>query len=203
MIQRAPKVGAVANRKIRLTMIATQPTTMDAFLAQLEATDGRLEFYGGEVVAMSGGTAAHSGLAVRLTALLVPCVHEPCAIYDKDLAIRFDDVAYVFPDLSVTCEAVDDTTTALRAPKFVLEVLSPSTSARDRAEKLDLYQSLASLQEYLLVDSRRRWVCLFRRADDHWTEHVYATDDASISLASVGLTVTLGELYGTFLARPK
>lgn len=49
--------------------------------------------------------------------------------------------------------------------------------------------------EYLLVDSRRTWVCLFRRmAGAVWTETTYGLGEA-VDLRTVGVTLSVDELY--------
>ena len=45
---------------------------------------------------------------------------------------------------------------ALRSPCLIVEVLSESTARIDRREKLLAYQSLPSLQAYLLVEQEAR-----------------------------------------------
>ena len=42
-------------------------------------------------------------------------------------------------------------------PRFVIEVLSPSSRQEDRTIKLDEYKGLPFVEEVWLVDSERRW----------------------------------------------
>jgi Uma2 family endonuclease len=195
-VVRAFKGGAAASRKTDGTMIESPPpVTMDIFLAQLAASESRLEFLAGEVVAMSGGTAAHSLLTVRVTVALAGVVTPPCTVFNGDMAVRFADTAYVFPDVSVSCEPVTADDTSLRAPLLVIEVLSQSTATRDRLLKREHYQSLRSLHEYVLIDSRKRRITRFRRDGDRWTEDAFTNAHAACDLTSVGLTLDLGPLY--------
>jgi Uma2 family endonuclease len=50
-----------------------------------------------------------------------------------------------------------------RHPKLIAEVLSASTAQIDTAEKLDEYQTIPELEEYVLIDSRRRSIRIYRR----------------------------------------
>ncbi len=67
-----------------------------------------------------------------------------------------EDVLY-YPDVMVVCG--DDETLLQEAPCLVVEVISPSTEAIDRREKLLAYKKkLLSLRVYLMVDQQRRHV---------------------------------------------
>ncbi|MDJ0687936.1 MAG: Uma2 family endonuclease [Xenococcaceae cyanobacterium MO_188.B32] len=56
-----------------------------------------------------------------------------------------------YPDLVVTCNPQDRKRYFLTSPCLVIEILSPSTQTTDRREKRINYQTLESLQEYVLV----------------------------------------------------
>lgn len=74
-------------------------------------------------------------------------------------------------------------------------MISPESKACDRGEKLDAYQSLQSVMEYVLVDSRRVWISVFRRmAGGVWTQTAYGLDE-TVELRTVGVTLDVAELY--------
>jgi hypothetical protein len=84
----------------------------------------------------------------------------------------------MFPDVSHTCERLEPSATATVAPDLVIEVISPESKTRDRSEKLDAYRSISSDMEYVLVDSRRAWACVYRRMPGGvWTDAVYGIDE--------------------------
>ena len=61
---------------------------------------------------------------------------------------------YTYPDAIVVCEEPrfeDGHFDTLLNPTVVVEVLSPSTETYDRRGKFYAYQTLKSLQEYILV----------------------------------------------------
>ena len=71
--------------------------------------------------------------------------------------------------LVVTCDPRDATESlAKRHPALICEVLSESTEAYDRGGKFAAYRSPESLNEYLLIDSRRHAVEVFRRQPGGW-----------------------------------
>ena len=120
--------------------------TMDEFLEELAFSDHKMEFYGGRIVDFAGGSIAH--------------------VLTSDVAVRIRTDAYLFPDLSYTCESIDAAASAILAPTVLAEVISPHSSRRDRVEKLAAYRSLPSLREYLIVDSRTPGVTLISRLSD-------------------------------------
>jgi hypothetical protein len=92
------------------------------------------------------------------------------------------DARNVFlPDLSVACppfRAPPDDPHAVCDPVLVVEILSPSTAAFDRAEKFHLYARLASLRHYLLVAQDSWRVEHFRRqADGSWSVRLAGPSD--------------------------
>jgi len=67
--------------------------------------------------------------------------------------------------------------------------LSPSTLRTDTHEKRYAYLGLPSLQLYLLVDSRRRFVRGYYRTKTGWEERVFGEGEAvPVSCAEVALT---------------
>lgn len=79
---------------------------------------------------------------------------------------------YAYPDIVVVCgvsEFLDQRQNTLLNPTMIVEVLSPSTEAYHRGLKFEMYQSLASLREYLLIASERVRVDRYiRQPSDEW-----------------------------------
>jgi Uma2 family endonuclease len=169
---------------------------MPEFEKLLARSEQKLELLEGEVVAFAGGSVAHGILCSRLHALINGVTKSPCQAFTSDVAVRINDRAtYVFPDVSRTCEQLDGDARFISAPDLIVEVISPDSKSRDRGEKLDAYQSIPSVMEYLLVDSRRVWVCVFRRmAGGFWTETTYGLSE-TVELRTVGASIDVAELY--------
>ena len=51
----------------------------------------------------------------------------------------------------------------MRAPKLIVEALSPATAAYDRGDKFAAYRRIASLQEFVLIDPDTRRIEHYRR----------------------------------------
>ncbi len=85
-----------------------------------------------------------------------------------DVVLSHADV--VQPDIFVVCDREKITDEIIKgAPDVVIEVLSPSTSLKDRREKKQLYE-WSGVKEYLLVDP-----------DGEFVEHFYLQGDGSFS----------------------
>jgi Uma2 family endonuclease len=179
-------------------MLEPKPGLMSIadFEQLLASSEQKLELLEGEVLAFAGGSVAHGMLCSVLHTAVSNATKPPCHTFTSDVAVRLADRStYVFPDVSRTCEELDASANHIIAPDLVIEVISPDSKARDRGEKLDAYQSIPSVMEYLLVDSRRVWVCVFRRmAGGFWTETTYGLGE-TVELRTADVTVDVGRLY--------
>ena len=63
-------------------------------------------------------------------------------------------------------------------PVVVVEVLSPSSEARDRGEKFAAYKQLPSLREYVLVAQEERSVEIRRRGEHGWSSEMFGAGEA-------------------------
>ena len=106
---------------------------------------------------------------------------------------------YAYPDVVAVCgepQFLDETRDTLLNPNLLVEVLSPSTEAYDRGLKFELYRSIESLREYLLVSSERVSAELFtRQPDGRWILSGATDLEGMIELQSVGCTLRLADVY--------
>jgi Uma2 family endonuclease len=101
----------------------------------------------------------------------------------------------VFPDASYTLETLEPGAETIVSPSLVVEVMSPLSVQRDRVEKLDTYQAIPSIQEYLIIDSRRVWAAVYRRSERMWTHTNYGPGD-TIELFSIGrVAIGMDDLF--------
>jgi Uma2 family endonuclease len=57
-----------------------------------------------------------------------------------------------YPDVVLTCYPNDGDKRTVENLRFVVEVLLESTANIDRIEKLEAYQRIASVRQYVLID---------------------------------------------------
>ena len=171
--------------------------TLEGFLLWENEQPDRHEFYKGEVFAMVGGRRVHGRVVANLTSALINALRgSPCQVFAESMKVQPADDTILYPDVFVTCDAADLRTDQIfRAPKLVIEVLSPSTQAYDRGLKFAVYRRLPSLQEFILVDPDTRRVEGFRRnAQDQWVLYDMS-DGPALEAASVGCTVPMADVF--------
>ena len=103
---------------------------------------------------------------------------------------------YFYPDLIVSCHTEDiKARKFIQNPKLIVEVLSPSTSGKDREEKFRYYLTIPSLQEYILIDSEKISVERYCRGEGRmWLYYPYTTGDM-ITLSSIAFEFPIEMLY--------
>jgi Uma2 family endonuclease len=172
--------------------------TPEEYFAWEEQQLERHEYLDGEVYAMSGGTIDHGSIALNFGSLLkIHMRGRGCKTLNSDCRVSIvGSSKYVYPDISVTCDERDKTTTQyITYPCLIIEVLSPSTEAYDRGNKFRMYRQNPSLQEYVLVSTEAVEVELFRRsAGDNWQIINYQAGDI-VELKSVNLDVPIEQIY--------
>jgi Uma2 family endonuclease len=131
--------------------------TEEEYLAIERQAEFRSEFYNGEMFALAGATRRHNRIVTNLVAALDNQLRErPCNVYSSDMRVRIQSTGlFTYPDVVVTCGEemfVDDgQSDILLNPTVIIEVLSDSTEAYDRGKKFGQYQSIDSLNAYILV----------------------------------------------------
>jgi len=127
--------------------------------------DVRYEYIDGQVIMLAGGTANHSVISGNIYTVLRKLLRGgPCQVYNSDLRIDLDETRYVYPDVSVSCDPRDrGEITVMHSPIVVVEVLSPSTESIDRGDKSLSYREHPTIQEYMLVSTKRPTIEVFRR----------------------------------------
>lgn len=182
------------------TGLATQALTLSEYLAMEEVSATRHEFYNGLVVEMSGGTENHIHAASNLLVATSIAIRErPCVVYGSDLKIYLlaaDKVVY--PDVFVICGPVKflaQRKDVVTNPLVVFEVLSDSTESNDRGRKFAGYQTLPSLQAYVLVAQDEPRVERFLRTGNDWMLSIYEGLDAVLELPPLECAIPLAEIY--------
>ena len=106
---------------------------------------------------------------------------------------------YSYPDTSAVRgkpEFLDETRDTLVNPNLIVEVLSPSTEAYDRGRKFELYQSIPSFTEYVLLSSDRVHADLYiRQPSGLWLRSSFGELEHVLVLESVGCHLKLADLY--------
>jgi Uma2 family endonuclease len=158
---------------------------------------GRFERVNGVVVAMAPERASHNrrkALVWQVLRLAVQAARLPCEVYTDGMTVEVGESDYE-PDAVVHCgDKLPDDAVAVPDPLIIVEVLSPSTSATDRAWKLQEYFRLPSLRHYLIVWADKQQVAHHRRDDDGSID-ARAVIAGEIRLEPPGITISVEDIY--------
>jgi Uma2 family endonuclease len=182
-----------------MSELATKRMSLDEFLHWDNGTDTRYELIDGVPIAMVPPAEAHRILAVRLVSRIEAALQSrrPCNAQIDAGVLRPDRCdAYYVADVAVTCRPNEPGRQAIAEPILIVEILSPSTERHDRRIKLPIYREIESVQEILLIDSDSYYAEVHRRDANHWIIELVRGSGAILSLSSVGLSLSMAELYG-------
>jgi len=168
------------------------------YLQWEEQEEEKHEYEDGVVYAMAGASENHISIAINLTVILANHLRSgDCRLFPSDMRLYIPSQnIYYYPDLLVTCDQRDRLhRNHKNYPCLIIEVLSESTEARDRGVKFAHYQTIESLQEYVLVSQSQQRVEVFRRCDRKlWLLQTFTTGE-TVQLQSINLEIPIAEIY--------
>ncbi|MGL4943296.1 MAG: Uma2 family endonuclease [Thermoguttaceae bacterium] len=157
----------------KVVLSPTQRYSYADYLTWLD--DARREIIGGLVTLMNPAPSMpHARIAFKTAHRLQTIIESRCgkcevfmAPFDVRLPVngetRDEEIfTVVQPDICVICDPSKlDEHGCLGAPDLVVEILSPSTSKRDRNTKFELYER-SGVREYWIASPEGFWVRVFR-----------------------------------------
>ncbi|MGJ5676204.1 MAG: Uma2 family endonuclease [Nostochopsis sp.] len=175
--------------------------TVEEYLQLENKSEIRHEYLGGQIFAMSGGSKEHNLITLNIASRLRSHLRGgSCSVFMADMKVRIELAneaknIFYYPDVIVTCDLQDQDRFLLNYPCLIIEVLSPSTETTDRREKLVNYRTLETLQEYVLVSQDEIKVEVYRKDNQgNWLVEILGKDN-ELRLDSIGLTLTMTEIY--------
>lgn len=173
--------------------------TSEEYLQLEAASDIKHEYIDGEVYDIAGATDTHVTIAGNIFALLLSHLRgSGCRVFISDMKVKIEAKnRFFYPDVMVTGETQDrENSTYKQFPRLIIEVLSDSTEAFDRGDKFADYQSLPTLQEYVLINTKKARIECFRRtAEGLWLLQFYQLEDSQFELTSVEFTGKISDVY--------
>ncbi|CAN5509263.1 Uma2 family endonuclease [soil metagenome] len=171
------------------------PISLADYLRQEADSPEKREYIDGEIVAMAGASSNHGLISSELPFAL-PSM-SGCRYLNSDVKIWIASRrAYLYPDASIACPPhwIEEEAGAIDNPITNFEVLSPGTELRDRTVKFDLYASLPSICEIVLIASVRRSVETYvRTPGGRWLRS--QTGEGRLRLESLDGDLNLDRLY--------
>lgn len=178
-------------------MSSPQPThsiSIADYLHSELARDIKHEYMEGVIYAMAGASKNHQHIILNTASLFKAHLkNTPCVTFTSDIKIRIGDLAFFYPDVIVACHDTTENDYYTEQPVIIIEVLSKSTRRRDETTKRRLYQTLPSLQEYVLIEQDIVDVEVCRRSLGWQSEHYFMGDEVTFN--AINLSVLVADIY--------
>jgi Uma2 family endonuclease len=175
--------------------------TIEEYLEFENASDEKHEYYQGEIFAMSGPKVPHNIIAGNIYfGLRKRLEGKSCRPFNSDQRIHIpENTLFTYTDISIVCGEIitrDNDDWNIINPSVIFEVLSKSTQSYDRGDKFNLYRSILTLKEYILVDSEKIKIEAFRiNAGGRWELEEYKNLPETLLVKTVQLSIPLMEIY--------
>ncbi|MEN9613455.1 MAG: hypothetical protein RLZZ628_4269 [Bacteroidota bacterium] len=178
--------------------------TLKAYLQREERASDKSEFYNGNLIKMPNAKFYHNLITNNTThaiqnALDVAQLEQYFVLGDSQKVYIEAENTVVYPDALVICEQPEfyqGLEYLLVNPLVIIEVLSKSTVAYDRKDKYSLYKMLPSLQEYVLIDSRKSYMeTRYQIQPDVWKSTYYKNLTDMIHLQSLQISISMAAIY--------
>jgi Uma2 family endonuclease len=177
--------------------LRTPRMTRDQFLDWAQAREERYEFDGFQPVAMTGGSARHSLIALNIhRALHARLQGTGCRALGLGVGVATIGDAVRYPDALVTCARFPDSERLVPGVVVVFEVLSPTSGRTDRIEKVPEYHAVPSIRRYVILEYSSAGINVFERkaAGDPWNATTL-TADKTLAMLELGIEIPVAEFY--------
>jgi Uma2 family endonuclease len=174
--------------------------TVDEFLAWGVRQDkGRYELFGGRVVMQQSQSWGHAELCWRMANVLAVAIERAGVSFyaaPEGMTVRIrKDEAYEPDALVAPLPKPDRKDLEIPAPVLVVEVLSPSTTRRDLADKLAGYFQVPSVQHYLVIDGDEQEIIWHRRASSGAVEPPLIVREGALRLDPPGIEIAVADVF--------
>ncbi|MEZ4608399.1 MAG: Uma2 family endonuclease [Deinococcales bacterium] len=178
-------------------MYAIRPKiTVEEYLEGEKIAQERHEYISGRIYAMAGATEEHNLIAGNVFASLrSEALKKACKVFMSDMKLRTHPEVFYYPDVMLICDQEDRGRYFKELPCVIVEVLSSSTATNDKREKLSAYQSLSSLQAYILIDSHKREILAYYRMGDMWQERLYFQGQGQLEIPCLEMSLDFESIY--------
>lgn len=159
------------------------------------------EYYKGEIFLMPGASFKHNLIESNLRGVLHNFLKgKTCREFGSNLRVHIpENTLYTYPDILMLCDEpdfVDDEFDTITNPSILIEILSPSTANYDRGAKFELYRDIATLKEYMLIDSKTIHIVVYaRNIDNTWTLSETKDLNDNVQLPSIDFTLKVADIY--------
>lgn len=193
-----------------MSAVPKKKFTVEEYLQMELTATYKSEYYNGEIFpmgeiegdtpeAMAGAMPPHNRIQSNVIFEFEARLRSKgCNTFGSDQQIFIPETGlYTYPDVSVFCGSLlYEGAMALKNPVLLVEILSKVTEGYNRGTKFQMYRSIPTLLEYLMVDSRKVYVELWRKENGKW---FLATETSNVNetleLKSIENTFSLQDFY--------
>lgn len=171
--------------------------TEEEYLEGEKHADERHEYVNGHVYAMAGASKRHNRIARNfINRLEAAADNSGCEIFFSDIKVRTEKhKTYYYPDVVISCDENDADEYYLETPCLIIEVTSASTMRKDYLEKALVYQSMPTLQAYLIVAQDKAQVDMLVRDGDMWQLKQFDDLNDDVVLPCLNTSLKLTKIY--------
>jgi Uma2 family endonuclease len=167
--------------------------SVEEYLSLEEGSSVRHEYFDGEIIAMSGGSARHNRITKNLVKLLDAAADRECEAFFTDMRVKTASSLYTYPDVFVVCGPLAysaEDPLAVTNPILIADVRD-----YDRGQKFDLYRATKTLRDYLLVDQYAIDVEHRFLEGDRWRSNRYTSREDVVQLQGVDIALRVETIY--------
>jgi Uma2 family endonuclease len=171
------------------------------YLEEERKSSTKHHYFDGEVVAMAGASIAHNTIVSNLIGETRSFLKgKDCNIFPSDLRVSIPSATtYTYPDATIICgepEVTDKQKDTVKNPTVIFEVLSRTTRDYDTIRKFMYYQRIASLKEYIIIDSTKQSTAVYQRQENElWKISVAEGSTGTLVIESIACSLAFEELY--------
>jgi Uma2 family endonuclease len=173
----------------------------EEYLEMERAAEYKNEYYNGQVMAMSGASLKHNIIEGNLITELSNFLKgKNCRALPNNMRIGTPSRdSYMYPDVSIVCGEIkleDDKFDTLTNPSVIFEILSPSTRSIDKGRKFFFYQKIPTLQEYIMIDSTKRFIQFARKQPDElWKIDILDSKAETFFVRTIDFHLSIEQIY--------
>lgn len=173
----------------------------EEYLERERLAEIKNEYYHGQVLAMAGASLRHNMIDSNIIGELAEFLKgKNCNIFGSNMRVSTPSRdSYMYPDALIYCGEPmleDEKFDTLTNPSVIFEILSPSTTGIDKGRKFFFYQQISSLQEYIMIDSQKRFIHIARRQPDNsWKMETLNEEATGFIISSVNYRLSIDRIY--------
>ncbi len=175
--------------------------TVEEYIEFEERSEIRHEFIDNQLIPMPGTTRIHNTICFLIRTLLFQLLKgKDYLVFSENIKVQIEHSKdYTYPDIVVTNDPIDlDGNDAyfIKQPCVIIEVISKTSRIEDSADKFIRYKNIASLQNYILVDSEKAWVEVrYKTPEGEWEANTYLIADEKFPVPALGVELKFEEVY--------